>query len=263
MKKTGKIILLGLFLAMFMFIKMSKAEQSFAISGSTTLEPVTNAIAEIYEEKYGEEINIDCVGSSVGIKDAISGKSLIGAASRSIKPEEKAQLKYTTVAYDALAIIVNKNSKVQNITKQQLIDIYSGKVKNWQGLTNVISFTKRHGTYAAFEEHTGLKGKIPNTIRAIDTQYEILEYVSQTPNAIAYVSLGHALPFQKGGGAIKVLSLDGVKPSFGNVKNGTYTFVRELNYVYKAKTDKVQKFLTIVASPEGKKVITDNGFMPR
>lgn len=88
--------------------------------------------AESYESKNSNiSIEINEVGSSAGIKDAINGVSDIGMSSRELKSEEASLLKATTIAYDGIAIITNKNNPIKNITIDEIKDIYTGKITNW------------------------------------------------------------------------------------------------------------------------------------
>ena len=101
---------------------------TISISGSTSVGPLMEKIAEKYEsDNSNVSIEINQVGSSAGIKDAINGVSEIGMSSRELKTEEEKEVKPTVIAYDGIAIITNKNNQIKNITLEQIKGIYTGK----------------------------------------------------------------------------------------------------------------------------------------
>ena len=106
---------------------------TISVSGSTSVGPSMEKIAERFEKaNEGVSVEIQQIGSSDGIKNAIDGVSEIGMASRDLKDEEKsAGLQETKIAIDGIAVITNKNNPVKNLTTDQVKDIYTGKITNW------------------------------------------------------------------------------------------------------------------------------------
>ena len=112
----------------------SSNSNKITISGSTSVGPVVEILGEDFEAKNeGVSIEVQQIGSSAGIKNAIDGTSQIGMASRDLKDEEKAAgLKETQIAIDGIAVITNKNNTVKDLTLEQVKDIYTGKITNWK-----------------------------------------------------------------------------------------------------------------------------------
>lgn len=113
----------------------AKLKGHIAVSGSTSVTPLMEKMVEQYE-KMNPDVTIDIQsnGSSAGITDVINGGSNIGMSSRNLKDDEKSKLKEEKIGIDGIAVIVNKENKLDNITLQQLNDIYSGKIKEWSKL---------------------------------------------------------------------------------------------------------------------------------
>ncbi len=112
----------------------AKSTNAVSISGSTSVGPVMEAEAEAFKTKKQDvSIEINQIGSSAGIKNAMEGVSEIGMASRDLKGEEKkAGLKEVEIAYDGIALITHKNNPVKDLTLAQIKDIYTGKITNWK-----------------------------------------------------------------------------------------------------------------------------------
>ena len=143
----------------------AKSTNSVSISGSTSVGPVMEAEAEAFKTKKPDvSIEINQIGSSAGIKNAMEGVSEIGMASRDLKGEEKqAGLKEVEIAYDGIALITHKNNPVKDLTLAQIKDIYTGKITNWKELGGndapivVVSREDGSGTRDAFQEIVGFK----------------------------------------------------------------------------------------------------------
>lgn len=276
-----KILVVLILLTMATFLSQTMpskaAENAFRISGSTTIQPLSDDAADLYSKKYGETLLVEGGGSGAGIKDAISGTSAIGAVSRSLNADEKAQLKYTTVAHDALVLIVNQNNPVNSLTKNNVIDIYTGKISNWKELggadSPILLLTRENGgTLELFEKYTGLKdasspekganGNITAKAVKLNSNYDAAQNIGDVPNSIAFSSYGSSLSFKEKGLPIKILVLDGVNATRDNIINNTYPVTRELNYVYKSTNAKTEKFLNLFSTPEGINLIKKQGFIP-
>jgi len=248
------------------------------ISGASTIQPLVEKWIPLYREKGGEAVKLAGGGSGAGIKNTIAGTSQIGMASRALKDDEKAALKYTTIGIDALAIIVHKSNPVAALSKQQLTDLYSGKIANWQALGGadrpVVRVSKEVGrsTLELFEHFTGLtspdrnkndgKPQISKESYVIGANLEALTLVGGMPGAIGYVSVGTALAMAQAGMPVKVLPLDGVMPSEETIVGRRYPIVRELNLVYKQETPAVTAFIELAISPRGQTEVKALGFVP-
>ena len=223
----------------------------------------------------GTGIQVVGGGSGVGIDALIKGKTDIAQASRKIKPEEleklKAQgrtIKEVEIAYDALAVIVNPANGLDKLTREQLEEIFTGKVSNWQELGGdnmpVIIFSRESssGTYAFFKEHVLQNNEYAASSMVMPNMDALTLSVSQTPNGIGYIGLAY---LNKDVKAVNV-SFDGktfVGPSEKTVFDKTYPIIRSLYYYYDVKEEsKVKDFLNFALSPEGQQIVEEVGYIP-
>src|SRR3954469_9131152 len=132
---------------------------TLAISGSTSVGPLAEKLADEYAEKNEIKIEVNQIGSSAGITNATSGVSEIGMSSRDLKEEEKANgLKETIVAYDGIVVVTHPSNKVKDLTMEQIKQIFTGEVTNWKELGGddmeivVVSREDGSGSRDAFQE---------------------------------------------------------------------------------------------------------------
>jgi phosphate transport system substrate-binding protein len=268
----------ALYAAILGLTVFSPAASALEISGSSTIQPIVEKLIPLYTAQGGEAVNLKGGGSGAGIKNASSGASQIGMASRSLKDEEKAVLKHTTIGIDALAIVVNQNNPVAGLSKAQLVDLYSGKIENWKDLQGpdrpVVRISKEVGrsTLELFEHYTGLvspdrdkhdgKPLISKQSHIIGSNLEAATLVGGMGGAVGYLSVGTALSLAKAGMPIKVVTLDGVMPSEQTIANQSYPIVRELNLAYLNETEPVMTFIALSLGAQGQEILQALGFMP-
>ncbi|HNX42896.1 MAG TPA: PstS family phosphate ABC transporter substrate-binding protein [Bacteroidales bacterium] len=250
---------------------------SFKIKGSDTVLPLTQKEAEVYMKKNpGSSIMVTGGGSGVGISALLSGTTDIAQASRSLKLDEKMKLndagkafKETVIAYDALAVIVNPSNKVSKLTREQLEGIFTGKIKNWKEVggddMKIVTYSREtsSGTYEFFKEHVLNKRNFSQSALLMPATGAIVQSVSQTKGAIGYVGLAY---LGKNVKAIQV-SFDKGKsycaPSVEAAKSWKYPITRPLYYYYLKTIEKrVSPFVTFVLSPEGQKIVLNEGYVP-
>lgn len=140
----------------------SNARYTLSISGSTSVGPLAEKLAEKYEQQSKINIEINQVGSSAGITNSIKGVSEIGMSSRDLTEEEIASgLKETIIAYDGIVVVTHPSNKVGDLTIEEVKDIFTGKVKNWKQLGGddmeivVVSREDGSGSRDAFQEIVG------------------------------------------------------------------------------------------------------------
>jgi phosphate transport system substrate-binding protein len=238
------------------------SNKEIIIAGSTSIEPFADKWAEVYMEKYPDiVVNVQGGGSSAGIQAAKSGVADIGTSSRELKPEEK-DLNAIIVAYDGLAIIVNSTNAISNLTIEQVKQIFSGQIRNWQELglkdkvITVVTREEGSGTRGAFQELVMEKNRIFKGAIVEDSNGTVREIVANDPNAIGYISLG--LVNDK----VKALSLDGIIASDENIITKSYTLVRPFLFVTKnTPTGEVKNFIDFVLSQEGQGLIKEEGLI--
>jgi phosphate transport system substrate-binding protein len=246
------------------------AGKTITIKGSTTVLPIAQATAEAFMEK-NQAINISVQGggSSVGVTSLIDGTCDIADSSRQIKPEEikKAKSKGVNVneikiAMDGIAIIVNPKNSIKVITKQQIKDIYTGKVSDWSELGGapgkivVLSRDTSSGTYEAFEVLALNKEKVRPDALINASNQAIASTVGTTPGAIGYV--GHGYLTKK----VKDLPVDGVKCTKETILSGKYGLSRPLfMYTNGKPSGDIKKLIDFVLGKVGQKIVEEEGFV--
>jgi phosphate transport system substrate-binding protein len=246
------------------------------IKGSDTMLPLSQKEAEKYMKlNPSQTMTVTGGGSGVGISSLLEGTTDIAQLSRKIKFDEKQKLQAKgksiqeiIVAYDALAIIIHPSNKVQELTREQVEAIFTGKITNWKEVggddMKIIPYSREtsSGTYEFFKSHVMNNKNYTNGIMSMPATGAIIQSVSQTKGAIGYVGLAY---LSKNIKAIR-LSYDGgktfVEPSIANAKNKTYPIVRPLYYYYVTTSEKkVKPFIDYVLSETGQKIVSETGFI--
>ena len=243
--------------------KEKNASGSISMAGSTSMEKLANAVAESFMAKYPEvTVTAEFTGSSAGI-EALTAKSVdIGNSSRALKDSEKeAGAVENIVAIDGIAVVTEPTNTVAGLTKQQLIDIYTGKIKNWSevggedGVIIVVGREAGSGTRDGFESITKtadacvLKQELTSTGDVITT-------VAQNPDAIGYASLAAIKD------TVKAITVNGVMPTEATVKDGSYAIQRPFVLVTvegKALSETAQKFFDYITSSDANEIIAAAG----
>ena len=251
--------------------------------GSDTIVNLALAWAEQYQSMHPEvNISVTGGGSGTGIAALINNTVDIANASRQIKPEELQAAEDNgvtpyeyVIAEDAIAIVVNPDNPVDQLTIQQISDIYSGKINNWSEVGGEnrpivrLSRETNSGTHVYFLENVLRLGDPNNkTLFSTDTlllpsSQGITTETSQNPNAIGYDGLGYVTPDLK----VIAIAVDPsgpyVIPSAETVNQGTYPIARDL-YMYTngQPTGVIKAYLDWIQSAEGQKIVKDLGFVP-
>ncbi|MEG0276723.1 MAG: phosphate ABC transporter substrate-binding protein, partial [Coprobacillus sp.] len=189
----------------------SNVSGKVTLNGSTSMEKLTNALKEAIVEDYPNiQLEPQFTGSSAGVEAAINGTANIGNSSRSLKDEEKAKgLVENIVAIDGIAIITDKANTATNLTKDQLVKIYTGVITNWKEVGGadqkivVVGRESGSGTRGAFEEILSIKDKCKYANELNETG-AVVAKAQATPGAIGYVSLDNITD------TVKALSIDSV-----------------------------------------------------
>lgn len=246
----------------------SADNSTISISGSTTVQPLAEKLAEAFmTENTGVRIDVQGGGSSVGVKAAGEGTSDIGMASREIKESEIAEfpnMKIFVIARDGIAIVAHPDIPVGDLTVEPVRDIFSGKVTNWKDLGGedqniiVVSREEGSGTRGAFEEMVmGEDALIAATAILQPSNGSVRTTVSTTPNSIGYISFGYL------DDTVKSISIDGVAPTEPNAADGSYPIVRPLNMLTNGEPDgAVKAFLDFILSDAGQKLVVEDGYIP-
>ena len=235
---------------------------TISISGSTSVGPLMEKIQEKYEEENNNvTLEIQQNGSGAGIKDVISGISEIGMSSRELKDEEKTSVQGTTVAYDGIALLVNTENPVSNISLEDVKKIYTGEITNWKELGGddspivVVSREEGSGTRDAFQEIVGYKSEeLTKDATISDGSGAVKTTVAGNKNAIGFAS------FEYIDNTVKALSVNDIEPTAENVKAGDYKISRPFILVTKEDTltENGQKLIDFVLSTEGQQIVEEN-----
>ena len=241
---------------------------SVATNGSTSMEEVIGALSEQFmADNSGVKVSYDPTGSGTGIEAVKTGSCDIGLSSRALKEEETAAgLKGTTVALDGIAIIVNENSKIEDLTVDQIAKIFMGEVTDWSevggdaGTIACIGREAGSGTRDGFESITGTEDKCKLSQELTSTG-AVIEGVKNNPGAIGYASLS-AVENAEG---IKAITVEGVACSEETVKDGSYKIQRPFVLVTKEGTElseAAQAFFDFALSADAEALITAAGAVP-
>ena len=208
---------------------------SVSTDGSTSMEEVIGALGEQFQADTGVSVTYNPTGSGSGIEAVKNGSCDIGLSSRALKDEEKAAgLTETTVALDGIAIIVNAENPVTDLSIDQIAQIYTGAVTDWAdmggtaGTIAVIGRESGSGTRDGFESITGTEDACV-LAQELSSTGAVIEAVRTTPGAIGYASLS-AVEGQEG---IKAITVNGVACSEETVLDGSYEIQRPFILVTK------------------------------
>jgi phosphate transport system substrate-binding protein len=240
-----------------------KPDAAIVVAGSTSVQPYAEVLAEEYMIVHPKaEIDIQGGGSSAGITAARSGTADIGMSSRALKIDEQ-DLWYVVIAKDGLAVIVHPSNPIQDLSLQQIRDIYAASITDWSQIggnkakIHVIAREEGSGTREAFTSL--VMGKSEITPRAIvqDSNGAVRQLVSDDPNAIGFISLGLV------NDRVKALRLGGIAPTHDNVVNGSYNLSRPFLFIASAEpTGATRDFIDFILSEEGQRILSDEGLIP-
>jgi phosphate transport system substrate-binding protein len=243
------------------------------IAGSTSVQPLSEMLAETYMGDHPEvSIEVQGGGSGQGIKSIEEGLADFGALSRELKSEEEAvAAEQFVIAKDGIAVIVNSDSDVSDITVDQLLKIYTGEITNWSEVggsdakINVVTREEGSGTRDAFGELTGVVGKdengdtVDNTVESAIVQGStgaVIQTVSTTPDSIGFASLGAV------DSSVKSLKVEGVEASNETVLSGEYKISRPFLYICGSDpAEQARAFVDFIFSSEGQAIVEEAGFI--
>ena len=231
--------------------------------GSTSMESVVKALGEAFMElNPGVTVNYSGTGSGTGIQSAIDGTCDLGLSSRALKDEEKQNgAVENIVALDGVAVVINPANGVEDLTVEQIAQIFTGEITNWSelgGTDGEIAVFGREagsGTRGAFEEIVGVEDTCKYTNEYSSTG-DVIGNVASNPNAIGYASLSAV------NNTVKAVKVNGVAPSEDTVKDGSYEIQRPFVMVTKEGTqlsEAAQAFLDFAMSADAAEIIAVAG----
>ena len=265
MKKLITIVLAAL-MAMFVFTGCSN-ETAGAVStdGSTSMEKVIGALGEAFQNDTGISFTCNPTGSGSGIKAVQEGRCDIGLSSRDLKAEEKdAGLTGTILAYDGIAIIVNPENPVSDLSVETIAKIYKGEITNWSEVGGndaeivLIGREAGSGTRDGFESITDTEDACKYRQELTSTG-DVITTVAQNPGAIGYASVASVKD------TVKAVTVDGVAAIEENIKDGSYVVQRPFVLVTKSDTplgESAQNFFDYITSAAANDIISAAGVVP-
>ena len=264
MKKIITVTMLAV-LVFSMLAGCGKAETSVATDGSTSMEKVIGALGEAFQNDTGISFTYNPTGSGSGIKAVQEGRCDIGLSSRDLKAEEKeAGLIGTVLAYDGIAIIVNPNNPINDLTLEVLAKIYTGEITNWAEIGGndaeivLIGREASSGTREGFESVTNTKNACKYRQELTSTG-DVITTVAQNPAAIGYASVASVKS------TVKAVTIGGIPATEETIKDGRYAVQRPFVLVTKSDTplsEAAFKFFTYITSSDACKIISAAGVVP-
>lgn len=267
--KVKRIAALVLAVLCMMSVAVGCGKQSggtVATDGSTSMQKVIGSLKETFEaDNKGITVTYNPTGSGSGIAAVAEGRCDIGLSSRDLKDEEKSKgLTGTVLAYDGIAVIVNPENTVSDLTIEEIAKIYTGEITNWKdvgGKDSEIVLIGREagsGTRDGFESITDTEEKCKYRQELTSTG-DVITTVAGNPSAVGYASLASIKD------NVKALKVNGVSPDEATVKDGSYKIQR--NFVLVTKTDgklsdSAQKFFDYITSSDASEVIKKAGAVP-
>ena len=241
------------------------SKMTVSTDGSTSMEKVIGFLSESYmADNENVTVTYNPTGSGAGIQAVSEGRCDIGLASRNLKDEEKANLNETVIAIDGIAVIVNNENKVEDLTIEQIARIYKSEITNWKELGGadapivVIGREAASGTRDGFESITETEDLCKYSQELTSTG-DVVQTVSSNPNAIGYASLASV------GDTVKALKVEGVTPSTETIQSGEYKIQR--NFVFVTRKDEqlseaAKSFFDFASSAQADELIVKAGAVP-
>jgi len=240
-----------------------RSKAGITVAGSTSVEPFAELLAEEYMSQHREShIYVQGGGSTAGIEAAITRAANIGMSSRSLMGDEN-KLHAVTIARDAIAIIVHPMNPIENLSLDQVRDVFSGKIENWKELggrahpIDVVTREEGSGTRESFQKFVMRKEDISLGALVQDSNGAVRQVISNDSSAIGYISLGLV------NDQVKAIKISGVEPNLSNVDAGKYKLVRPFLFVFNGEpVGEAKSFLDFVLSPPAQKLLLKEGLVP-
>lgn len=243
--------------------------QKLTLTGSSTVAPLAAELGKRFEKSHPNvQIDVQAGGSARGIADARSGLANIGMASRELKADEQ-DLTAHTIGLDGISIILQASNPISELSDTQIIDIYTGKIRNWAEVGGadqqivVINKAEGRSTLELFLGYFHLEAPQVRADIVIGDNEQGIQTVAGNAAAIGYVSIGSAEYAATHGTAIKLLPLHGVAASSQTVLNGSFPLKRPLNLVTKgAVSGLAEQFIQFAQSEQVHDLVVGQYFIP-
>lgn len=243
----------------------SKDRALITISGSTSVGPLAEKLAIKYEENANVKIEVNQIGSSAGITNAINGVSQIGMSSRDLKQEEiESGIEQLIIAYDGIVVVAHPSNPVKDLTMEQVRAIFTGDITNWKDVGGedleivVVSREDGSGSRDAFQEIVGYEsGELIRNAIVASGNGNIKTTVATNKHAVGFIS------FEYIDESVSATSINGVEPLAQNVLDGKYELSRPFLFVHQPDlADAAVEFTDFILSADGQKIVESVGAIP-
>ncbi len=291
MANRKRLLVLTIFLAVAVFIGCERRESRsggeskqakkyyITLKGSDTMVHLASSWAEAFmKANPGVEVSVTGGGSGTGIAALLNGTTDIAAASRKMKKKEydiaerkEIEPREIVVARDGIAVVVNRENPLSEVSLGQLGEIFTGVYSNWEQVGGpnekivVLSRDSSSGTYVFFQEHVLKRRDYATTARLMPATSAIIRSVSADRWAIGYAGLGYAAG---AGEKVKMLSVKenkdapAIAPSEESVKSEEYSIARPLHlYTAGPPSGPIKKFVDFCLSPDGQRIVRETGYV--
>ena len=236
-----------------------------AVVGSTSIQPFAEMLSQEFNKRHPDmTIEVQGGGSTAGLQAVSNNMAEIGMCSRGLKKDEEAQYKPIQIAIDGLAVVIHPGNKIDNLSIQQIKNIFSGKIVNWRELggsdrpIHVITREEGSGTREAFQKLVMGKDRISRKAVTQESNGAVKELVRADQAAIGFMSLGLV------GAELKSLKVDGVPATHDMVRAHKYPLIRPFLFVAKSEaaiSPPAQAFIDFVLSPAGQGMLEKEGLI--
>jgi len=232
-------------------------------AGSTTVQPLAEKLAHAYMAMHDDTtVVIQGGGSSVGIRSVADGIVDIGASSRELNADDPPLVTHL-IAIDSLAVIVHRDNPIKNLSLAQIKDIFSGHINDWAavggnpGAIHIAAREEGSGTRTTFDELVMEDDRLKSRAILQSSNGAILQVVSRDEHAIGFLSFNYI------SAGVRALEIDGVPVSFDTARSGAYPLTRPLYFITReTPSGLVKSFLDFCASPQGRQVVAEEGYVP-
>ncbi|MFA6808792.1 MAG: phosphate ABC transporter substrate-binding protein [Eubacteriales bacterium] len=232
------------------------------IAGSTSVQPISELLAENFMQNNPNiKVNVQGGGSGAGIKAAQTNAADVGASSRDLKTEEKGLVE-TVICKDGIAIVVNPQNPVKNLSLEQIRKIFTYEITNWSQVggddqeITVVTREEGSGTRGAFEELVMDEQPISDKAIVQNSTGAVRTTAAGDPNAIGFISLASMDE------TVKAVTVEGVQASVANIQNGTYKIQRPFLYLTTEEpSGAIKTYFDFVMSAEGQSLIESEGLI--
>ena len=249
-------------------VGLASAQEKVSLCGTGDSQELLRSLGSAFEKANpGVSIVVpDSVGSDGGIKAASAGECDFGRVARPLKDQEKElNLNYKVFSFSPIVFVVDPATGVENLSSQQVVDIFSGKVVAWAdvggkgGKIAVVNREAKDSSRGELNKNVEGFKAIENPVGATAVKTpEAVELLSKTTNAVGYLPAAMAKGLK-----LKVVKVNGVAPTAANVAQGTYKIASPFGLVWKGELKPAaNRFFQFIRSAEGKKIVIDYGTVP-